>query len=217
MELADGGTIFLDEVGELPLDLQAKLLRVLQEGEFERVGGPTIRVGVRVIAATNRDLEAATHEGRFRADLFYRLNVFPIRIPPLRERPEDVPLLVRYFVTKYARKLGRTIETVPERTLDCLVAYPWPGNIRELENVIERAVIVSRGPGLELGEWLPAPSVRPEARVPTLEELERDHILTVLRMTGWRVSGDRGAAVVLGLKPTTLEARMKKLGITRGA
>jgi formate hydrogenlyase transcriptional activator len=214
-ELADGGTIFLDEVGELPLDLQAKLLRVLQEGEFERVGGPTIKVDVRVIAATNRDPETAMQEGRFRADLFYRLNVFPIRIPPLRERPEDVPTLVRYFVSKCARKLGRTIETIPQRTLESLAAYPWPGNVRELENVVERAVIVSRGPGLELGEGLPAPSVRPDARVPSLEELERDHILTVLEMTGWRVSGDRGAAKVLGLKPTTLEARMKKLGIRR--
>ncbi|MBI2219407.1 MAG: sigma 54-interacting transcriptional regulator, partial [Candidatus Rokubacteria bacterium] len=214
-ELAHGGTIFLDEVGELPLDLQAKLLRVLQEGAFERVGGPTVEVDVRVIAATNRDLEAAMHEGRFRADLFYRLNVFPIRIPALRERPEDVPLLARYFVAKYARKLGRAIETIPQRTLESLAAYPWPGNVRELENIIERAVIVSRGPGLELGEWLPAPGVHTPARVPSLEELERDHIVTVLEMTGWRVSGDRGAAKVLGLRPTTLEARMKKLGITR--
>jgi formate hydrogenlyase transcriptional activator len=217
-ELADGGTIFLDEIGELPLDLQAKLLRVLQEGEFERVGGPTIRVDVRVIAATNRDLEQAMREGRFRADLFYRLNVFPIRLPPLRERPEDLPLLVRYFVEKYARKLGKTITTIPQRELERLQAYAWPGNVRELENVIERTVIISRGPGLELGEWLPGPGGRPaEAPVPTLEQLERDHIRGVLELTGWRVSGERGAAKVLGLKPTTLEARMKKLGIVRAA
>jgi formate hydrogenlyase transcriptional activator len=217
-ELADRGTIFLGEVGELPLDLQVKLLRVLQEGEFERVGGPTIRVDVRVIAATNRALERAVQEGRFRADLFYRLNVFPIRLPPLRERREAVGLLVRYFVAKYAPKLGKTIVTIPQRELERLEAYPWPGNVRELENVIERAVIVSRGPGLALGEWLPAPGARPaEARVPTLEELEGDHIRAVLDMTGWRVSGEQGAAKVLGLKPTTLEARMKKLGVNRHA
>lgn len=215
-ELADGGTIFLDEVGELPLDLQAKLLRVLQEGEFERVGGATVKVDVRVITATNRSLEKAMREGHFRPDLFYRLNVFPIPLPPLRERPEDVPLLVRYFVAKYARRLGKSIETIPQRALDSLLAYSWPGNVREVENVIERAVILSPGPQLELGDWLPAPGARaPETRVPTLEEIERDHIVAVLEITGWRVSGERGAAKVLGLRPTTLEARMKKLGITR--
>jgi formate hydrogenlyase transcriptional activator len=214
-ELADGGTIFLDEVGELPLELQPKLLRVLQEGEFERVGGPTVEVDVRVIAATNRDLEAAVRDGRFRADLFYRLNVFPLEIPPLRQRPGDVPLLVGHFAAKYARKLGRTIETIPKPALERLEAYPWPGNVRELENVIERAVIVSRGPKLELGEWFPAPQVGRGARVRTLEELEREHIVAVLEMTAWRVSGERGAAKILGLKPTTLDARMKKLGIRR--
>jgi formate hydrogenlyase transcriptional activator len=215
-ELADGGTIFLDEIGELPLDLQAKLLRVLQEGEFERVGGPTIRTDVRVIAATNRDLEKAMAEGRFRVDLFYRLNVFPIQIPPLRERPEDIPLLVRHFVAKYGRKLGKAIDTISEPAMQRLGTYRWPGNARELENVIERAVIMSSGPRLDLGDGLAAPAAVPrEARVPTLEELERDHIVAVLESTGWRVSGPRGTARILGLKPTTLEARMKKLGIKR--
>jgi len=216
-ELADGGTIFLDEIGELPLDLQAKLLRVLQEGELERVGGPTIKTDVRVIAATNRDLEKAMREGRFRADLFYRLNVFPIPIPPLRERPEDIPLLVRHFVAKHGRKLGKAIETLPQPTMERLQARPWPGNARELENVIERAVIVSPGPQLELGEGPPAPAGPLGTRVRTLEELERDHIVAVLESTGWRVSGPRGAAKLLGLKPTTLEARMNKLGIKRKA
>ncbi len=217
-ELADGGTIFLDEIGELPLDLQAKLLRVLQEGEFERVGGPTIRTDVRVIAATNRDLEKAMAAGRFRVDLFYRLNVFPIRIPPLRERPEDVPLLVRYFVAKYGQKLGKVIDTISQPVMQRLAAYRWPGNARELENVIERAVIMSSGPRLDLGDGLSAPAAVPqEARVPTLGELERAHIVTVLESTGWRVSGPRGAARLLGLKPTTLEARMKKLGVKRRA
>ncbi|MCI0484074.1 MAG: sigma 54-interacting transcriptional regulator [candidate division NC10 bacterium] len=216
-ELADGGTIFLDEIGDLPLDLQAKLLRVLQEGEFERVGGShTIKVGVRVIAATNRNLEEATRDGRFRPDLYYRLNVFPIRLPPLRERAEDIPLLVRYFVMKYGVKLGKRVETIAQRTMDALKVYPWPGNVRELENVIERAVVLSSGAELELGEWVPKPGVSPrEARLPTLQELEREHIIQALELTGWRVSGEKGAAKLLGLKPTTLEARMKKLGIKR--
>ncbi len=216
-ELADGGTIFLDEIGDLPLELQAKLLRVLQEGEFERVGGsPTIKVDVRVIAATNRDLEKATQEGRFRPDLYYRLNVFPIRLPSLRERREDIPLLVRYLVMKYGTKLGKRIETIPQKAMHVLLAYPWPGNVRELENVIERAVILSQGSQLELGEWLakPAGSGRSEG-LATLEELEREHIVRTLELTGWRVSGERGAANLLGLKPTTLESRMKKLGIQR--
>ena len=216
-ELADGGTIFLDEIGDLPLDLQAKLLRVLQEGEFERVGAShTIKVNVRVIAATNRDLEKALQEDRFRADLYYRLNVFPIGIPSLRERKEDIPVLVQYFVMKYGTKLGKRIETIPQKTMDALRAYPWPGNVRELENVIERALVLSQGPQLELGEWLPKPRVTPTgARVPTLEELESEQIIKTLEMTGWRVSGEKGAAKLLGMKPTTLEARMKKLGIKR--
>ncbi len=219
-EVADGGTLFLDEIGDLPLDSQVKILRVLQEGEIERVGGlRPIKVDVRVIAATHRDLELLVHEGPFRADLFYRLNVFPIRNPALRERPDDIGELVRYFVLKYAAKLGKRIEAVPRGVLDRLAGYSWPGNIRELANVIERAVILSRGSALELEGLLPTdvapPAARPARSAPTLEELERRHIVEVLEQTGWRVSGPRGAAVLLGLKPTTLEARMKKLGLRR--
>jgi formate hydrogenlyase transcriptional activator len=216
-ELADGGTIFLDEIGDLPLELQAKLLRVLQEGEFERVGGsPTIKVDVRVIAATNRDLEKAVQQGGFRPDLYYRLNAFPVRLPPLRERREDISLLVRYFVMKCGSKLGKRIEAIPQKAMHALLAYPWPGNVRELENVIERAVILSQGSQLELGEWLPrfAGTAHGE-RLATLEEVEREHIVRTLELTGWRVSGEGGAANLLGLRPTTLEARMKKLGIQR--
>ncbi|MDG4555418.1 MAG: sigma-54-dependent Fis family transcriptional regulator [Candidatus Competibacter sp.] len=218
-ELANGGTLFLDEVGELPLDLQAKLLRVLQEGEFERVGGSqTLKTDVRVIAATNRDLEQRCREGQFRPDLYYRLNVFPIQSPALRDRREDIPLLVRHFVQKYAASLGKTIETVPLATLARLQAYSWPGNVRELQHVIERAVIVSRGATLEFGDWLREPTAEiglGKASVTTLEEMEREHIVKMLEITGWRVSGENGAARLLGLKATTLEARMKKLGIER--
>ncbi|MFQ5797830.1 MAG: sigma 54-interacting transcriptional regulator [Bacteroidota bacterium] len=216
-ELADGGTIFLDEIGDLPLDLQVKLLRVLQEGEFERVGGAqTFKVDVRVIAATNRNLAKAMEEGRFRTDLYYRLNVFPVQIPSLRERKEDIPLLVRHFVMKHGTRLGRRIETIPQVTMDALQAYFWPGNVRELENVIERAVIISHGSHLELGEWLPKPGGTPSGSgVPTLEQLEKKHIIEVLQLTGWRVSGEKGAAKLLGMKPTTLESRMKKLGVKR--
>ena len=216
-ELATGGTIFLDEIGDLSLDLQVKLLRVLQEGELERVGGSrTIKVDVRVIAATHKNLEAAVADGRFRADLFYRLNVFPIRTPALRERREDVPALVRYFVMKYASKMGKRIDTVPKSALDTLGSYAWPGNVRELANVLERSVIISRGTTLELGEWITLPvEPIPVRRDPTLHELTRQRIIEALEETGWRVSGPRGAAQLLGLKPTTLEARMKRLGITR--
>ncbi len=221
-EVADAGTLFLDEIGDLPLDAQVKLLRVLQEGEIERVGGVRpIKVDVRVIAATHRDLEALVREGRFRADLFYRLNVFPIRNPALRDRADDVAELVRYFVLKYAAKLGKRIEAVPKGALDRLAAYAWPGNIRELANVIERAVILSRGSALEvegLLPQLPEPVPASAARTPgapTLEEMERRHIIETLEQTGWRVSGPKGAAVLLGLKPTTLEARMKRLGVRR--
>ncbi len=224
-ELADGGTLFLDEIGDLPLELQAKLLRVLQEGEFERVGGSrTIRADVRVIAATNRDLERALAEGRFREDLYYRLNVFPIRVPPLRERKEDIPLLARYFAAKHGGKVSKKIEAIAPEAMDALLDYPWPGNVRELENVIERAVVVARGPRLDPGEWVPRPSAvttasldrgsRPGSMA-SLNDLQRDHILEVLNLTGWRIRGPEGAARRLGLKPTTLEARMKKLAIRR--
>jgi transcriptional regulator with GAF, ATPase, and Fis domain len=216
-ELAHGGTLFLDEIGELPLDLQPKLLRVLQEGELERVGGThTLKVDVRVIAATNRDLAEASRQGQFRADLFYRLNVFPIYLPPLRERREDISPLVHHFVQRYAAKLGKRIRSIPDRMMTALIAYPWPGNVRELENVIERAMILTDGHELTAADWLPPPRrVQDPARVATLEEVERDHILDVLEGTGWRVSGEGGAAHHLGVKPTTLESRMKKLGIER--
>jgi formate hydrogenlyase transcriptional activator len=216
-ELAHGGTLFLDEIGDLSLELQPKLLRVLQEGEFERVGSPqTISVDVRVLAASNRDLEQAIQAGGFRADLYYRLSVFPIRVPPLRERTEDIPFLVRYFTHRYATRLGKRIPSVPAPAMETLQAYAWPGNVRELENVIERAVILSRGPDLDLSGWLPTSGTSPRGgRIRTLEELEREHIVAVLEVTGWRVSGARGAATLLGMKPTTLEARMRKLGIRR--
>jgi len=216
-ELADKGTIFLDEIGDLPLELQAKLLRVLQEGELQRVGSTqTVRVSVRVIAATNRDLNEAVVGHRFRPDLFYRLNVFPIPIPPLRERPEDIPMLVRHLAMKHAAKMGKRIESIPKSTMRALQVYRWPGNVRELQNVLERAVIVSTGPALELGEWpaAPGPAERSD-RAMTLQELEREHILKTMNRTGWRITGEHGAARALGLKPTTLHARMKKLGIRR--
>ncbi len=216
-EVADKGTIFLDEIGELPLDLQSKLLRVLQEGEFERVGGTqTFKVNVRVIAATNRDLEQLSKSGQYRPDLYYRLNMFPIHLPPLREREGDIPLLVQYFVRKFAANLGKKIEKIPERMMSALTRYQWPGNIRELEHVIERAVILSEGSELEPIEWLtPSSSKAGNGKALTLEEMERQHIVDILEQTNWRVSGDKGAAAILGLKPTTLEARMKKLGISR--
>ncbi|TKB73098.1 MAG: GAF domain-containing protein [Nitrospira sp.] len=216
-ELADKGTIFLDEIGELPLDLQSKLLRVLQEGEFERVGGTqTFKVSVRVIAATNRDLEHLSKTGHYRPDLYYRLNVFPIHLPALRERADDIPLLVQYFVRKFAANLGKKIDRIPERMMTALQRYPWPGNIRELEHVIERAVILSEGPELEPIDWLSqSGSKTASGKTLTLEEMERQHIVDVLEQTNWRVSGEKGAAKILGLNPTTLEARMKKLGIER--
>ncbi|GKS64811.1 hypothetical protein YTPLAS72_21150 [Nitrospira sp.] len=216
-EVAHKGTIFLDEVGELPLDLQSKLLRVLQEGEFERVGGTqTFKVNVRVIAATNRNLEQLSKSGQYRPDLYYRLNVFPVHVPALREREGDIPLLAQYFVCKFAANLGRKIDRIPERMIAALQRYHWPGNIRELEHVIERAVILSEGPELEPIDWLAqSESKAGVAKTLTLEEMERQHILDVLEQTNWRVSGEKGAATILGLKPTTLEARMKKLGIER--
>lgn len=216
-EVADRGTIFLDEIGELPLDLQSKLLRVLQEGEFERVGGTqTFKVNVRVIAATNRDLEKLSRTGQYRQDLYYRLNVFPVHLPPLRERENDVPLLVQYFVQKHATNLGKKIEKIPEGMMIALQRYPWPGNVRELEHVIERAVILSEGSELEPIEWLTSSTNNgANGQVLTLEDMERQHITSVLEQTGWRVSGEKGAAKILGLNATTLEARMKKLGIVR--
>ncbi len=216
-EVADKGTIFLDEIGELPLDLQSKLLRVLQEGEFERVGGThTFKVNVRVIAATNRNLEQLSKTGQYRSDLYYRLNVFPLHLPALRERQDDIPLLVQYFARKFAANLGKKIEKIPERMMSALQRYQWPGNIRELEHVIERAVILSEGDELPAIDWLaPSGGKAAAAKEMTLEEVERLHILDVLEQTNWRVSGDKGAAAILGLKPTTLEARMKKLGIQR--
>ncbi len=216
-ELADKGTIFLDEIGELPLDLQSKLLRVLQEGEFERVGGTqTFKINVRVIAATNRDLEQQSKTGHYRPDLYYRLNVFPIHLPALREREGDIPLLVQYFIRKFAANFAKKIDRIPERMMTALQRYQWPGNIRELEHIIERAVILSEGSELEPIEWLsPSNGKSAVAKTLTLEEMERQHIVDVLEHTNWRVSGEKGAAKILGLNPTTLEARMKKLGIER--
>jgi len=217
-ELAHRGTLFLDEVGDIPLELQPKLLRALQEQEFERLGSTrTIRVDVRVIAATNRNLAQMVAEGKFRGDLYYRLNVFPLEAPPLRERHEDIPQLVRYFVQKYALRLERKIETVPAEAQRALAEYAWPGNIRELENFIERAVILSRGPVLNVSvaDLRQSPDAVANT-APTLEAAERDHILRVLADTNWMVGGPAGAAARLGLKRTTLQSKMKKLGINRG-
>ena len=228
-ELADGGTIFLDEIGELPLDLQAKLLRVLQEKEFERLGGSKVLLtDARVIAATNRVLEDEVRAGRFRADLYYRLNVFPIQMPPLRERPEDIEPLARHFIQRLSQRMARPIRQLRPADLAALQAYAWPGNIRELEHVLEQAVIVSQGPYLEFGGFAAGPllavagsggaivaEAATEAPIKTLREQERDHILAALHRTGGRVSGPQGAAVLLDINAKTLEARMKKLGIRR--
>lgn len=220
-ELADGGTLFLDEVGELPLDAQAKLLRVLQEREFERVGGTTsVRVDVRVIAATNRDLSRMAKEGKFRDDLLYRLNVFPVRLPPLRERTDDIPLLVRFFVGKFATRLGKQIDTIAADTLALLVSYRWPGNIRELENVLERAVILADRNELEIDpEVLPVvdetAGTGHGGSEASLLTIEKDHIRKVLRQTEWVIEGPNGAAKILAMHPNTLRSRMKKLGISR--
>jgi formate hydrogenlyase transcriptional activator len=221
-ELADGGTIFLDEIGELPLGLQAKLLRVLQEGEFERLGNPkTIKVNVRVIAATNRNLEEAIAKKEFREDLFYRLNVFPIFSPPLRNRKEDIPLLVKHFVRKYEGKMGRDIKNIPDKVIDALMQYDWPGNIRELENIVERALILSYGNTLEYGDWVPCARITAKSdngnpQLLKMTDVEKSHIISILDKTNWKVSGEKGAAKILGLNATTLESRMKKLGIERG-
>jgi PAS domain S-box-containing protein len=218
-DLADGSTIFLDEIAELPLEVQAKFLRVLQEGQFERLGSPqTNTVDVRVIAATNRDLAAMVQEGTFRADLFYRLSVFPITVPALRERVEDIPLLVWHFVNEFSQKMGKKIDSIARKSVELMQQYPWPGNIRELRNVVERAMILSDRTTLNIE--IPSYSLSESAELAvappaTLEEGERRQILEVLGRTGWRVSGRGGAAETLGLKRTTLEARMKKLGIGR--
>jgi formate hydrogenlyase transcriptional activator len=237
-ELADGGTLFLDEVSELPLDTQVKLLRVLQEHEFEPLGSSrTVKVNVRIIAASNRDLEKAVQEGRFRADLFYRLNVLPIVLPPLRQRRTDIPLLTTFFVERFARQFGKQITGIAQDTMDLLSRYDWPGNIRELQNVVERAVVLSRGPVLKLGaDLLPTAnaaiasadevaglgldhlqSYDSTSDSSSLEQVERRHIQSVLEKTDWVIEGDRGAAKILDLHPNTLRSRMKKLGIERSS
>jgi PAS domain S-box-containing protein len=219
-ELADGGTIFLDEIGEMPIELQSKLLRVIQDGEFERLGSPrSIKVDVRIIAATNRNLEEEIGKGRFRADLFYRLNVFPITIPTLRQRREDIPILVDHFITKLNKKMGKKIERVPQEIMERFNTYRWPGNIRELESIIERAIIVSDGATLQMPEPIDVDDHRAaesaERQVKSLAELEHDHIRLVLEKTRGRIEGKTGAAVILGLNPSTLRARMRKLGLNR--
>ena len=216
-EVADSGTIFLDEIGELPLELQSKLLRVLQDGEFERLGSPrTIKVDVRVIASSSRDLKAEMRCGRFREDLYYRLNVFPVSLPPLRMRVNDIPELAQYFIDKYAQKFGRRFETISKDTMQVLQAYHWPGNVRELEHVIERAVITSQEPVFRLVDQLDHEPVNgEEGTLQGFEAMAREHILQVLKNTSWKIEGKGGAAAILGLKPSTLRFRIKKLGITR--
>ena len=221
-ELADGGTLFLDEIGELPLEMQVKLLRVLQEGEFEPLGSNhTRKVDVRIIAATNRNLEEAVANGEFRADLYYRLNVFPIVNPPLRERREDIPLLAKYFTNKYAAKTNKKITSVSKKTLQLLEMRPWPGNIRELENIIERAVVLNHGPKLEISEWQESSILgntqtpNPEAGFETLAQHERKHIVAALARTNGRVTGASGAGKLLGINDKTLQSRMRKLSLSR--
>lgn len=218
-ELADGGTLFLDEIGEMPLEMQAKLLRVIQDGEFERLGSPrTIKVNVRIIAATNRNIIDEVRNGMFREDLFYRLNVFPITLPPLRQRKEDIPLLVNHFVVKFNKKIGKQINIVSKDALHTLQAHQWPGNVRELESAIERAVILSEGSSLQILDRFDTFDKLPpneEEAVKALVELEHDHIVNVLQQTGWRIEGQKGAALILGLNPSTLRARMRKYGIVR--
>jgi transcriptional regulator with GAF, ATPase, and Fis domain len=227
-ELAHGGTIFLDEVGEIPLEVQVKLLRVLQEREFERVGGHSpIKADVRVIAATNRDLLKAMREGSFREDLYYRLNVFPIELPPLRRRTGDVPLLVRFLIQKFCTRIGKRIESIDPETMRRLANYHWPGNVRELENVLERAVILSSGNVLDISaELLPDVAVptdvdmdipSPPRASGSLQDVEKEHIVAMLAQSNWVIEGDRGAAKTLNMHPNTLRSRMKKLGITRPA
>jgi formate hydrogenlyase transcriptional activator len=213
-EIADGSTLFLDEIGEIPLDLQSKLLRVLEDGTFERLGSTKpLHVNVRIIAATNRDIEQEVKDGKFRRDLFYRLNVFPIVIPPLRERPEDIPLLVRAIVKEFQKRMGKEIESIPKKTMQALQSYSWPGNVRQLRNLIEYAMILSKGKTLQID--VPNRAFSEKDTTGNLENMERKHIVAVLEKTGWRIAGQSGAAEVLGLKRTTLQAKMKKLGINR--
>jgi formate hydrogenlyase transcriptional activator len=217
-ELADRGTLFLDEVGEIPLELQVKLLRVLQEQEFERLGSTrTIRVNVRILAATNRDLDYMVEEQKFRSDLYYRLKVFPITVPSLRDRPEDIPLLVRHFAQKFAQRMKKRIESIPSEAMNALQAYHWPGNVRELENFIERSVILTPGPDLvvSLDELKHAPGHTMNSKPTTLEQAERDHIMRALQASKWIIGGPTGAAAKLGMKRTTLQSKMQKLSITR--
>ena len=215
-EVANGSTLCLDEIGELPLEAQAKLLRAIQNNEFERLGSShTIKVDVRIVATTNRNLEEEIRKGRFRQDLYYRLNVFPITVPPLRQRKEDIPLLVEAFIERYARKLGKQITSIQKETMRALQDYPWPGNVREVESVLERAVILCTGPVLQLADKLEIASLPLSSTVRTLEETERTQILKTLTETRWRIEGKDGAAAILGLNPSTLRARMHKLGIVR--
>ncbi len=219
LELADKGTLLLDEIGEVPLELQPKLLRVLQDQEFERLGGTrTIRVDVRLIAATNRDLVQAVEEREFRSDLFYRLNVFPLHLPALRDRREDIPLLIRHFVEKCAERLNKRIDFIPDEAVEAMIHWGWPGNIRELENFIERSVILSENNRLRppLAELRQEAARRPPEVERTLRDRERDHIIEILRQTRGVLSGAKGAAARLGLKRTTLQYKMQKLGISRG-
>jgi formate hydrogenlyase transcriptional activator len=217
-ELADRGTLFLDEVGEIPLELQVKLLRVLQEQEFERLGGTrTIRTNVRVVAATNRDLAQMVEEQKFRSDLYYRLKVFPVTVPPLRERQDDIPLLVRHFAQKFSQRMKKHVETIPSEAMKALQNYSWPGNVRELENFVERAVILTQGSDLyvSLAELKRTPGHAENSVAITLEQAEREHILRTLRESNWIIGGTAGAAAKLGMKRTTLQSKMQKLGIAR--
>ena len=219
-ELANRGTIFLDEIGELPPEAQSKLLRVLQDGEFERLGSPrTIHVDARVVAATNRNLADDVREGRFRRDLYYRLSVFPIAMPPLREHLEDLPALVHHLLERLSRRYHKRVDAVSRHLLEDLATHHWPGNVRELENVLERALITTPDAILRLSEWLGAelPARLQSAAPAALIDVERAHILRLLRATDWRIEGRQGAATALGLKPSTLRSRMRKLGVTRTA
>ena len=215
-EVAHGSTLCLDEIGELPLEVQAKLLRVIQHNEFERLGSShTIKVDARIVAMTNRNLEEEVRKGRFRQDLYYRLNVFPITVPPLRQRKEDIPLLAQAFIERYARKLGKKITSVQKKAMKTLQDYPWPGNVRELESVLERAVILCSGPVLQLADNMEISSPSVSSPIKTLKETERNQIHKILLETRWRIEGKDGSAAILGLHPSTLRARMNKLGILR--